>query len=204
MCTNAILGGIADTTAQTITAVRERALRQPGGVKKTDTMAIEIHELDRKNPLVETELIPDSKDLPPPFDFERLARFMGYGFMMAPVQLRWFKFLSTTFPLGKNGGWAQPLKRVAFDQLIFAPAGELHVQLSKKQRTDNFSRYRLLLHSHDRRRRRRQTRCAEQTTGHVCPDYESQLHGLASGADHQLPVYAYSVPSGALLSAPDV
>src|SRR4051812_1753309 len=84
MVTNAILGGIADTVAQTITSVRQRAVRK-GVNPKTDPIAIEIHELDRKNPLNERDLIPESKLLPPPFDFERLTRFMAYGFCMAPV-----------------------------------------------------------------------------------------------------------------------
>lgn len=123
MITNAVLGGIADTVAQSITAIRMSALRKPGGITKDDTMAIEIHELDRKNPLLDQELIPESKLLPPPFDFERVTRFMAYGFMMAPVQFKWFQFLSRAFPLGKNGGLGPALKMVAFDQLIFAPFG---------------------------------------------------------------------------------
>jgi protein Mpv17 len=123
MVTNAVLGGVADTVAQTITAVRQRAIRKPGGVRDDETFAIEIHELDTKNPLQSRELIPDSKALPPPFDFERLARFMGYGFMMAPVQLKWFQFLQRSFPITKASGLAPVLKRVACDQLIFAPAG---------------------------------------------------------------------------------
>jgi protein Mpv17 len=84
MVTNAILGGVADTVAQSITAIRERALRQPGGLKKNDGIAIEIHELDRKNPFYERDLIPDSIGLPPPFDFERLTRFMAYGSAWPP------------------------------------------------------------------------------------------------------------------------
>lgn len=123
MVTNAVLGGIADTVAQSITAIRQRAVRKPGGVEDTDTFAIEIHDLDKKNPLQNQELIPESKNLPPPFDFERLARFMGYGFMMAPIQLKWFSFLQRVFPLTKTAGLGPTVKRVAFDQLIFAPAG---------------------------------------------------------------------------------
>ncbi|KAF2401219.1 hypothetical protein EJ06DRAFT_542607 [Trichodelitschia bisporula] len=123
MITNAILGGVADTVAQSLTAIRERALRKPGGPTiKDDPLAIEIHELDRKLPYT-NDLIPDSPKLPPPFDFERLTRFMAYGFLMAPVQHRWFSFLSHVFPLTKASGTAPALKRVAFDQLIFAPVG---------------------------------------------------------------------------------
>lgn len=123
MCTNAILGAVADTVAQSITSIRLRALRKPGGIKDTDTMAIQLHEMDRKNPLSGTELIPDSKILPPPFDFERTTRFMAYGFMMAPVQLKWFQFLTRAFPITKTSAFGPSMKRMAMDQLVFAPVG---------------------------------------------------------------------------------
>lgn len=126
MVTNAVLGGIADTVAQSITAIRERALRKHPGSPlnaKDDAIAIEIHELDRKNPLLDRDLIPESKLLPPPFDFERLTRFMAYGFCMAPIQFRWFKFLEKSFPITKTAAFLPAMKRVAFDQLVFAPFG---------------------------------------------------------------------------------
>ncbi|EUC37653.1 hypothetical protein COCCADRAFT_33179 [Bipolaris zeicola 26-R-13] len=123
MITNAVLGGIADTVAQTLTAVRERAVRKKGGPGKDDFLAIEIHDLDKRNPFNENDLIPDSKKLPPPFDFERTTRFMSYGFLMSPIQHRWFRFLSATFPVTKTATWMPALKRVAFDQFLFAPAG---------------------------------------------------------------------------------
>jgi hypothetical protein len=110
------LGGVADTVAQTLTAVRERAVRKKGGVGKDDFLAIEIHELDKR--ISDNDLIPDSKKLPPPFDFERTTRFMSYGFLMSPIQHR-----SSTFPVTKTATWLPALKRVAFDQFLFAPAG---------------------------------------------------------------------------------
>lgn len=120
MVTNAILGGIADTVAQSITAVRQRALRKsPGSPASRDT----AYELDVKDPFTERELIPDSKILPPPFDFERLTRFMAYGFAMAPLQFKWFGFLSRTFPITKTSAFGPAMKRVAMDQIIFAPFG---------------------------------------------------------------------------------
>lgn len=122
MVTNAVLSGIADTVAQSITAIRERAVRK-GIDPKDDRIAIEIHELDRKNPMSDRDLIPDSRALPPPFDFERLTRFMAYGFAMAPVQFKWFKFLERCFPMTKGNNMVPSLKRVAFDQLIFSPFG---------------------------------------------------------------------------------
>lgn len=126
MITNAVLGGIADTVAQTITATRLAALRKAGGITKDDTMAIEIHDWDRKNPLNEQDLVPDSKALPPPFDFERLTRFMAYGFLMAPVQFKWFQFLSRAFPITKAHALGPAMKMMTMDQLIFAPVGMLH------------------------------------------------------------------------------
>ncbi|KAI7775660.1 hypothetical protein SLS64_001422 [Diaporthe eres] len=120
MVTNAVLGGIADTVAQSITAVRQRALRKaPASPAARDT----AYELDVKDPFTERELIPDSKVLPPPFDFERLTRFMAYGFAMAPLQFKWFSFLSRTFPITKTSAFGPAMKRVAMDQIIFAPFG---------------------------------------------------------------------------------
>lgn len=123
MVTTAVLGGVADTVAQSITAIRQRALRKPGGITDDDTVAIEIHEIDKQNPLNDRLLIPGSSLLPPPFDFERMTRFMAYGFMMAPLQFKWFQFLSRAFPITKGSAFGPTMKRVAFDQLIYAPIG---------------------------------------------------------------------------------
>lgn len=120
MVSNAVLGGVADTVAQSITAMRQRALKKAPvspGARET------AYELDLKDPFTHRELIPESKILPPPFDFERLTRFMAYGFAMAPLQFRWFRFLEKTFPITKTAAFAPAMKRVAFDQLIFAPFG---------------------------------------------------------------------------------
>ena len=122
-----MLGGIADTVAQSLTAIRQRAVRKPCGPSDDNFIAIEIHELDKKSPFPSGELIPDSRRLPPPFDFERLTRFMAYGFLMAPVQHKWFGFLSRTFPITKSAAFMPAMKRVAFDQFLFAPIGELHI-----------------------------------------------------------------------------
>lgn len=121
MVTNAILGGVADTVAQTITSVRHRGLQKPGLTKNND-FAIEIEDFGRKSSTFERgDFIPESKALPPPFDFERLTRFMAYGFCMAPFQFKWFKFLGQVFPITKTSAFGPALKRVAFDQFIFAP-----------------------------------------------------------------------------------
>ncbi|MCJ1314202.1 hypothetical protein MMC25_007882 [Agyrium rufum] len=121
MMTNAVLGGIADTVAQSLTAIRHRSLQKPGEPDETELVEIEIDELSKKDSWLARE--PDTKHLPPQFDFERLTRFMAYGFLMSPVQFHWFAFLSRAFPITKQSGTIPALKRVAMDQLMFAPIG---------------------------------------------------------------------------------
>lgn len=123
MVTNAILGGMADTVAQGITSIRQRAVSKPGSEAKDDDFAIEIRELGRKGSFLDRDLIPESKALPPPFDFQRLTRFMAYGFCVAPLQFRWFRFLEHAFPMTKTSAFGPAMKRVVFDQLVYAPFG---------------------------------------------------------------------------------
>lgn len=117
-----MLGGVADTVAQLITAFRTRRPQTSGD----DFLSIEIPDIDKhKTPAVgELGYVRSSV---PPFDFERLTRFMAYGFFMAPVQFQWFGFLSRAFPLTKKNPTAPAFKRVAFDQFIFAPFGMFHL-----------------------------------------------------------------------------
>ena len=79
--------------------------------------------MDKKSPLPQYEYVPNTRDQPPPFDFERLTRFMAYGFIMSPLQFQWFSFLSKAFPVTKGSGTLPAFKRMACDQLIFAPIG---------------------------------------------------------------------------------
>ncbi|KAF8253109.1 hypothetical protein K440DRAFT_277136 [Wilcoxina mikolae CBS 423.85] len=122
MVTNSILNGIADTVAQTVTAVRRRSALSSSTSNTPDKLAI---ELDEKLPHYGSELIPthSQHQLPPPFDFERLVRFASWGFVIAPFQFKWLKFLSHTFPLTSSSATVPALKRVAMDQFIFAPVG---------------------------------------------------------------------------------
>lgn len=117
-----VLGGMADTVAQTITAVRSRM--KPTERSAEDVVSIEFQDLDKEKPPAIGEL-GHYKNAPAPFDFERLTRFMAYGFFMAPIQFQWFGFLSRIFPITKTHANIPALKRVAMDQLIFAPVGRL-------------------------------------------------------------------------------
>lgn len=118
-----MLGGVADTVAQLITAFKFRSEQRARG--GDEFISIEIHDLDKEKPPAVGEL-GHARNSPPPLDFERLTRFMAYGFFMAPLQFQWFGFLSRAFPLTKMNPTVPALKRVAFDQFIFAPFGTLH------------------------------------------------------------------------------
>jgi hypothetical protein len=85
-------------------------------------ISIEIQDFDREKPPQWGEL-GYAKNRPAPFDFERLTRFMAYGFFMAPIQFQWFRFLSRAFPITKTSATGPAFKRVAVDQLMFAPFG---------------------------------------------------------------------------------
>lgn len=116
-----MLGGVADTVAQLITAFRARK-------EGSSELLIEIHDWDKQKPSALGE-VGSSRGVPA-FDFERLTRFMSYGFFMAPLQFQWFGFLSRAFPLTKVNPTIPVMKRVAFDQLIFAPFGEWLITLA--------------------------------------------------------------------------
>jgi hypothetical protein len=88
----------------------------------SDPMSIEFDDLEKKGMSATVDGVSDHA-LPPPFDFERLTRFMSYGFLITPVQHRWFYFLNAAFPLTKEAATTQALKRVALDQLVMAPIG---------------------------------------------------------------------------------
>ena len=119
-----VLGGIADTVAQSVTAIRAKQKRNLAASKDISD-GIEMPEYDEKSPYASEFMIPHRTPGPPPFDFERLTRFMSYGFIISPVQFQWFAFLSRAFPITKQSATVPALQRVCFDQLIFAPVGRL-------------------------------------------------------------------------------
>ena len=121
-----VLGGIADTVAQSLTAIRSKSRRLRNTPYKDISDGIEMPEYpDEKSPYATEFMIPPLRSAPPPsFDFERLTRFMAYGFIISPIQFHWFGFLSRTFPFTKGNMTLPTFQRVCFDQLIFAPFGE--------------------------------------------------------------------------------
>ncbi|KAA8910473.1 hypothetical protein FN846DRAFT_775236 [Sphaerosporella brunnea] len=126
MVTNSVLNGIADTVAQTVTSIRRRAAHD-AKYAKNHSLDIELDEkIDQTLPHHGDKLIPTHSahhHLPPPFDFNRLARFAFWGFVIAPFQFKWLQFLQRKFPLTANSSTLPTLKRVALDQICFAPMG---------------------------------------------------------------------------------
>ena len=193
-----VLGGIADTVAQTLTALRMRQRQRklnPDADGKDDFFAIEINELDKKVPWPEDDfMVPASKRPPPPFDFERLTRFMAYGFLWAPVQHKWYNFLEHTFPLSGGHATGKALRRVAMDQLIFAPIGKRYnAKLSAQTWLIRIYRSGNFLQLHDRCGRRRQACGLAEVSRGLHPGSQSQLHRLAASAGAQLSGHTDSI-----------
>ena len=118
-----VLGGIADTLAQTITAYKKRTAMLPlVNQQAFISDGIEMDDVNEKPARFSPDLHPHSSG-PAPFDFERLTRFAAYPFIMTPVQFQWFSLLTKLFPLTATSATVPALKRVALDQLGFAPAG---------------------------------------------------------------------------------
>ena len=116
-----VLGGIADTVAQSITVIRSRTKANQRLSDPSVFISLDLDDVKKEKPSAMGEIGYHKKA--PSFDFERLTRFMAYGFFMAPIQFQWFGFLSRAFPITKSHATAPAMKRVAMDQLIFAPIG---------------------------------------------------------------------------------
>lgn len=108
--------------AQSLTAIRAKSKRNLA-LGRDISDGIEMPDYDEKSPYASDFLVPHRTSGPPPFDFERLTRFMSYGFIMSPVQFQWFAFLTRAFPITKQSATMPVFQRVCFDQLIFAPIG---------------------------------------------------------------------------------
>lgn len=152
-------------------------------------------DYNEKSPSETTTALTPFNKSPPPFDFERLTRFMAYGFLMSPLQFHWFAFLTQSFPLTKQSATLPALQRVCCDQLMFAPFGSfisgprvIHV-LTNAYRTG------MLLYLHDCYGRWRKAGCDTQTPGCISTFVKGQLHALASCANAQLQGYSPTIPN---------
>lgn len=190
-----MLGGVADTVAQLITAVKARSSRKVsiGDDGLISTKARGLH--NEKLPSIGE--LGHVKTSPIPFDFERVTRFIAYGFIMAPLQLKWFGFLSKAFPLTQKNPTVPVLKRVALDQFIFAPFGMvLRFPFGSTPSVLTLVvRSGLLFQFHDRRGRWEQKEVNKEILRCLSADSKGQLCSLAGGADTQLPCPSSSIPN---------
>ena len=140
------------------------------------------------------EIMNPQRNIPPPFDFERLTRFMSFGFIMSPLQFKWFSFLSRAFPITKQSAAVPALKRVAFDQLIWAPIGTNATFYFDGVHADA-ARLGYVFHLHDHRRGRRSTSLEPEIPRRLFAIPESQLHGLAGRPNFELSSHTAAVPN---------
>ena len=156
---------------------------------------------DEKSPYSTEFMIPHrSSTSPPSFDFERLTRFMAYGFLMSPLQFQWFAFLSKSFPITKQSATMPALYRVCFDQLIFAPVGTLCYEdrraVDCESSDANMSnRSGMFLHLHDHYRGWRTKSRRTQVSRRVPTCAKGKLHVVAYSADIELQSYSIAIPN---------
>lgn len=110
MIANSLLTGVSDTFAQMMTIIQDRH-RNMDRDKEARLEAIrEEYDLP-----VGLEMMKGAERA---VDFERLARFICYGFLAAVVQFKWFAWLDESFPIA---GHSALFKRLLADQLFYAP-----------------------------------------------------------------------------------
>lgn len=139
------------------------------------------------------DILSPQRNTPPPFDFERLTRFMSFGFIMSPLQFKWFSFLSRAFPITKESAALPALKRVAFDQLIWAPLGMVSGPFPLSY--THAGRFGNILHLHDCLRGWRETSAESEVPRRIFAIPESQLYGMAAGTNPQFPSDTVTVPN---------
>lgn len=218
MVANALLAGIADSLAQTISITQSwRESRNLAGLT-SDRPGIELRDMEKRD--VKTTVATGAAgpvevtSSPARFDPDRLARFVFYGFAFAPVQYKWFAFLSRTFPLvptlSPAKSFVPVLKRVALDQTVLAPLGKSSKMEKKNDQNPKSpaflslinmvtaTRPRSLLHLHDPRRGARDQGPVGQVQGRVRPHPQGELRTLADGPAYQLSPHPNAAAAGEL------
>ena len=134
---SSLLASISDTLAQTVETIRARA---KAAAKSKDAVVLDGIEMNEKTPSPGGRESPGARgftwtsaERPVEFDFPRMIRFMGYGFLFAPiavppspifilliVKYTWFGILDRHFPAA---GFGQVLLRTLVDQVCMSPFG---------------------------------------------------------------------------------
>jgi protein Mpv17 len=122
---NAVLAGVADTLAQSITLYESRKKSKKINESVDDKQVQPDDEMSIGN--IRMHVDANTK-----FDPYRLMRLSAYGFSIAPVVQKWFSVLDRRFPLPAQNHRSSlsmkhtatmVAKRVALDQICFAPFG---------------------------------------------------------------------------------
>ena len=132
---SSLLASISDTLAQTVETIRART---KAAAKSKDGVVLDGIEMIEKTPSQDGRESPgrlmwNSMERPLEFDFPRMIRFMGYGFLFAPIavfpriliigvddEYTWFGILDRHFPATSFG---QVLLRTLVDQVCMSPFG---------------------------------------------------------------------------------
>ncbi|CAG8516322.1 2704_t:CDS:1 [Paraglomus occultum] len=124
---NAVLAGLADVLAQSITLYESREAKSGGHSVLVDKHVREGSNNDEMS-IGNVRISLEDRS----FDPYRLMRLSTYGFAIAPVVQKWFSVLDRRFPIPtQNVGLNHTMKhtmsavakRVAVDQIFFAPFG---------------------------------------------------------------------------------
>ncbi|KAI5819754.1 integral membrane protein [Pyronema omphalodes] len=114
MITNSTLSGLSDVLAQTLSHLRTKPTLP---LKEKPPISISLSNSPSTLP---APLIAPSANT---FSSARLIRYMSYGLFWAPIQLSWFSYLATTFPISLDNQIPAVFLRVFFDQLLMSPFG---------------------------------------------------------------------------------
>ncbi|CCX31149.1 Similar to Protein sym1; acc. no. O14142 [Pyronema omphalodes CBS 100304] len=113
MITNSTLSGLSDVLAQTLSHLRTKPTLP---LKEKAPISISLNS----SPSTPAPFTPSPQST---FCSARLIRYMSYGLLWAPLQLSWFSYLATTFPISIDNQATAVFLRVFFDQLLMSPFG---------------------------------------------------------------------------------
>jgi protein Mpv17 len=202
---SSLLASISDTLAQTVETIRARA---KAAAKSKDAAVLDGIEMNEKTPSPGRDspagrgagsFTWTSAERPVEFDFPRMIRFMGYGFLFAPIAVlaprfpcidwkyTWFGILDRHFPAT---GFGQVLLRTLVDQVCMSPFG-----------LALFFTFITLAEGGGQRALKRKFLEVAQNLGParlmigILACTEGELLSLACCADHQFQVYAIATPN---------
>jgi protein Mpv17 len=119
---SSLLASISDTLAQTVETIRARA---KAAAKAKDTVVLDEIEMSEKTPSPGREspggrtLTWTSAERPVEFDFPRMIRFMGFGFLYAPISVSAHRFSVLMISILGLGYWIDISPRRGLDRFCY-------------------------------------------------------------------------------------